>query len=235
MIGTLNEGPLHRDIKAHYRARLEAAAQPVQEEVPVGTFVADLLAGNQIVEVQTGKLGKLRRKLDALLDGYRLLVVYPVAVHRYLVKLSPDADGTFQRRRSPRHGSRLTLLDELVSIPDLLSHPNFELDVLLIEEETIREYVPKARRGRGGWQTRERRLVQVLDTERVAGLADLWSWLPEDPAEPFGTAELAQCLSCSREVARKYAYCLREGGALTLAGKTGNSLLYRRAAPGAER
>ncbi|MEM1231428.1 MAG: hypothetical protein AAGI15_12880 [Pseudomonadota bacterium] len=230
MIGTLNESPLHRAIKDHYRERLAQHGQGVAEEVPVGTFVADLRCGEHIVEVQTGHFGALRRKLATILNDHPVLVVHPIAVHRYLVRLSRDGDGTFTRRRSPKHGSRLNLLDELVSIPDLLEHPNFELEIALIEEETVTEYSSRARRGRGGWRTRERHLLDIKSTERLRCAADLWTWLEADLCEPFGTADLAAALGCSRELARKFAYCLRAAGAVEPVGKQGNAMLYVRSA-----
>ncbi len=230
MIGTLNESPLHRAIKAHYRERLAQQGHSVAEEVPVGAFVADLCGGERIIEVQTGNFGALRRKLARMLDEHPVLVVHPIAVDRYLVRLSREGDGTFTRRRSPKHGSRLNVLDELVSIPDLLEHPNFELEIALIDEETVTEYSSKARRGRGGWRTRERHLLDIKGTERLRSTADLWHWLDADLNEPFGTTELAMALGCSREMARKYAYCLRAAGALQPVGKRGNALLYERCA-----
>ncbi|MFK7914992.1 MAG: hypothetical protein AB8B93_13830 [Pseudomonadales bacterium] len=226
MIGTLNESPLHEALKFHY---LEHHADPgAQLEVPVNGFVADVLCGQQIFEIQTAGLGTMRRKLNLLLPDYQIVVVLPVAVRSVIIKLSQDNDGTFTRRRSPKRGTLLSVLDELVSVPELLNHPNFTLEVALIEQELIRTYSDSARRGRGGWRTVERRLLSVLDTHRFGCAGDLWTLLDNDLSEPFGTAELALALGSKRSVAQKYAYCLRGAEQIAQVGKQGNALLYSR-------
>lgn len=242
MIGTLNESPLHQALKTYYARAQEVAQQQLvrdadtdvgpaaHTEVAVAGYgyVADVLCGQQIVEIQTGGLGALRRKLMRLLDDFRILVVYPIATRSYIVKLSQQGDGTFTRRRSPKRGSLLNLLDELVSIPELLLHPNFELEVVLVEQEVIREFAPKLRRRRGGWRTVERHLLNVEDTHRFSGAADLWQLIERAPEEPFDTADLAEGMGANRSTAQKFAYCMKAIGEIEVVGKNGNSRLYRR-------
>lgn len=226
MIGTLNEGPLHEALKIHY---LEHHADPGAElEVPVDGFVADVLCGQQIFEIQTAGLGSMRRKLEQLLPDYQIVVVLPVAVRSVIIKLSKDNDGTFTRRRSPKRGTLLSVLDELVSVPGLLNHPNFTLEVALIEQELVRVYSDSARRGRGGWRTVERRLLALLATHRFSSSADLWQLLEGEVCEPFGTADLAVALGSNRSTAQKFAYCLRGAEQIAQVGKNGNALLYSR-------
>lgn len=226
MIGTLNEGPLHQALKSHYLSQ----HAPVDGllEAPVGGFVADVLCGRRIFEIQTGSLGAMRRKLEQLLPDYEVVVVLPVAVRSTIVKMSRDNDGTFSSRRSPKRGSLLNVLDELVSVPALINHPNFALDVVLIEQELIRTYSAAARRGRGGWRTVERRLLTLKDTHRFSTAADLWALLERTLPNPFGTLELAEALGTTRAVAQKFAYCLRGADQISVVGKAGNALLYER-------
>ena len=72
------------------------------------------------------------------------------------------------RRRSPKRGIAADVCAELVSFPSLLSHPNFTLEIALVEEEEIRR--PDARKGwrRGGFVIEERRLVDVRETVELA-------------------------------------------------------------------
>ena len=64
MIGTLNEGSLHAQLKAWYREPGDLV------EHPVDGYVIDLVRGETLVEIQTGGLAPLKRKLDRLLDSH---------------------------------------------------------------------------------------------------------------------------------------------------------------------
>ena len=124
-IGTLNEGPLHQAIKSLY------CGAGAREEVAVGDYVADVRAADDVIyEIQTSGFSALKTKLAALVDEHRVVLVHPIAVVCYIVKLSDERDQPAKRRRSPKRGAACHVLDELVSIPALLNHPNFELEVV---------------------------------------------------------------------------------------------------------
>ena len=221
-IGTLNEGPLHQALKALY---LDSNGE---EEVPVGNYVADVRGADQVLyEIQTGGFAPLKKKLATLLESYAVVLVHPIAVVRYIVKLPDEEDGQATRRRSPKRGSVMNIVDELVSIPHLLEHPNFEVEVVLIEEDEIRTYDPRVRR-RGGWRVVSRQLTNVVDRQRIRGREDLFSLINGPLPEAFTTLDLARAMGQPRRLAQKLAYCLRESGAVVISGKSGNALRYQR-------
>jgi hypothetical protein len=115
---------------------------------------------------------------------------------------------------------------ELVSIPQLLLHPNFALEVLMIREEEVRRY--DGRRWRRGWVIEGRRLLEVLDQHSFGQSADWLGFLPEK-LESFTTGDLATRMNTRRELAQKMAYCLREARMIELIGKRGRANLYRAA------
>ncbi|MCZ6617381.1 MAG: hypothetical protein O7E57_04555, partial [Gammaproteobacteria bacterium] len=118
-IGTLNEGPLHQALKSLY-SRGDAT-----EEVPVGSYVADVRGADQVLyEIQTGGFASLKKKLGTLVEHHRVVLVHPIAQIRYIVKLPVREDEEATRRRSPKRGSIADIVTELVSIPLLLNHPN---------------------------------------------------------------------------------------------------------------
>lgn len=224
-IGILNESPLHRALKAHY------TGHGAQQEVAVGSYVADVLHADEcIYEIQTGGFGTLRRKLESLLEQHRVVLVHPIAHVRYLVKLPECPDQPETRRRSPKRGTVAQVAEPLVSIPHLLDHPNFELEVVLIEEEELRRHSPDGPWRRKGWRVVQRRLGRVLETHRFTCAADLFRLLQQPLAEVFTTTELAAALREPRWLAQKLAYTLRQAGALEICGKQGNALCYRRVA-----
>jgi len=221
-IGILNEGPLHQAIKSLY------CGAGAREEVAVGGYVADVRGVDDVIyEVQTAGFGSLKAKLSNLLNEHRVVLVHPIAVVRHIIKLSDQPDRPATRRRSPKRGALAHVLDELVSIPQLLNHPNFELEVVLIEVEELRSYDPGRVRRRNGWRVVQRRLQEVLAVERFCCARDLLRMVPGELPDEFTTRELAAAMNEPRWLAQKLAYCLREAGEITICGKQGNTLRYR--------
>jgi hypothetical protein len=223
-ISTLNESPLHAALKAWY------ARPGDQLEVQVGGFIIDIVRGDLLIEIQTGNFASLRQKLAALTGQHPVRLVYPVAKEKWIIKLAEDGRSRLSRRKSPKRGSVEDVFHELVSFPQLLARPGFALDVLLIQEEETRRHDSQRRWRRGGWVTHERSLLAVVDRRHFESPADLAKLLPPTLAEPFTTADLAAALGKPRRLAQRMAYCLREMGVIEATGKSGNAILYTRAA-----
>ena len=215
----LREGPLHAAVKA-------ALAEPGDRlEVPVGRFVIDLVrADGELVEVQTGGFAALGKKLDALLDEHRMRIVYPVAAERRIVRVDEHGQ-VLGVRRSPKRATTAAVFDELVAFPSLLTHPNLTIEVLLLREDHIRGPQPTTTRRR----TRdpgERQMIEVLDQVALRTPQDILAALPELPAEPFSTRELAAILHCTPRIAQRTLYCLRTIGVVEPAGNRGRAPLH---------
>ena len=225
-IGTLNEKPLHAALKEWY-------AQPGDRfEVSVDGFIADIVRGDLLIEIQTRHLFAMKRKLHKLVEDHPLRLVYPIAAEKWIVRVGEDGE-IIGRRRSPRQGAVEHVFAELVSFPGLLGHPNLTLEVLLIREEEIRRRVETGSRRnwrRKGWGTQERRLLEVLGSHVLTGPADAAAFLPAALPQLFTTRELAAASGQPLWLCQKMAYCLREMGVLTVAGKRGRSTLFERGA-----
>jgi hypothetical protein len=220
-IGTLRERPLHASLKRWYAERGD------RTEVAVDGYVIDLVRGDLLVEVQTRGLSSARHKLAALLArGHRLRVIYPIAVDTWIVKF--DADGrVLSRRRSPRHGIASDVFAELVSVATLLADPRLEIDLVLIEMEELRRHSPDGPWRRRGWTVEERRLIEILDTVPLRGVADIAALLPPGLTETFTTADLAMRLGRPRRLAQQMAYCLQRVDVIAAVGKRGQFVEYR--------
>ena len=219
-IGSLNEKPLHAALKEWYRQEGD------QVEAPIEGFVVDLVRDGLLIEIQTRGFASMRRKFDRLLDSYSIRLVHPVAAEKWIVKVD-ERGHEISRRRSPKRGIAADACAELVSFPSLLSHPNFTLEILLVEEEEVRR--PDAKRGwrRGGYVIEERRLVEVRETVEVGSPEKLLELLPEGLPDPFTTTDLAHRLGRSRHLAQEVAYCLRVSGAVETLGRDRRGILYR--------
>jgi hypothetical protein len=220
VIGTLNEGSLHAQLKAWY-------AEPGDlVEQPVGGFVIDLVRGGTLIEIQTGGFAPLRRKLERLLEAHAVRVVVPVALTRRIVRVSADGE-VLSARLSPKRGRPEDVFARLVSLPALLARPGFEVEVLLTHEEEHRRHEPGRAYRRRGWIVIGRSLVSVEDRVVLAGPNEAAALLPDLP-ERFDTAELAAAGGVTRRLAQQMTYCLRAMDALVVDGRRGRAVLYRR-------
>ena len=129
---TLREGSLHAALKARYAAIVSGA----RVEAAVDGFVVDVAGQDELVEIQTGSFASASRKLNRLVASHHVVLVYPIPIEKWLVRV--DTDGVvLRRRRSPKRGLALDLFDELVHIPTLIAHPDFRVELPLIREGGI--------------------------------------------------------------------------------------------------
>jgi len=212
-IGLLNEKPLHASLKQWY-------ARPGDRfEVPVDGFVIDIVRDDLLIEIQTRNFASINSKLCKLTRSYEVRLVYPVVQEKWIVRSGV-------RRKSPKRGRLEDLFWELVSIPQLLSNPNFSLEVLMISEEELRRYDGKRKWRRRGWVVEGRRLVDVLD-RRLFGASTDWLTFVPDGLQSFTTKDLATIAATRRDLAQKMAYCLRHARMIELIGRQGRANLYR--------
>ena len=219
-IGELNERSLHRALKVLY-----AAPGSLREQLIDG-YVVDVLIGQQVIEIHTGGFSRLKRKLPRLLESHAVTLVHPIAKDRFIIK--QEAEGAATRRKSPKHGSVFSIFSGLTSIPKLVAHPNFAVEVVVTVEEEVRHPDPRRNRRQGGWATIDRRLVEVLETHRIEAMGDLFAMLDAGLPEEFTTADLASLMKAPRRLGQQAAFCLRETGIVEICGKVGNALRYRR-------
>lgn len=218
-IGLLNEKPLHASLKMW-------CAQPGDRfEAVVDGFVIDIVRDDLLLEIQTRNLAAIKAKLTRLVHSHRIRLIYPIAQEKWIVRLAKEDDGRVTRRKSPRAGRLEDLFREMVSFPQLLSNPNFSLEVLMIREEEARRYEGKRRWRRKGWVTEERRLLGVVEQRLFEKPADWLALLPEGLG-PFTARDLAEAMAIKVELAQKIAYCLRNVGAIDFIGRRGRANLY---------
>ncbi len=225
---TLREGSLHAALKGLYAA----AVVEGRTEAEVDGFVVDVAGRDELVEIQTGSFASVRRKLERLVASHRVVLVHPIPIEKWLLRV--DADGVILgRRRSPRRGLGLDLFDELVHIPALIADPCFRIELPLVREEEIRGPVPPGARYRypRTWWRMDRRLIEVLETIRIDGPADLLGLLPPGLPEPFTTADIVASTGRSRRLAMRAVYCLDRSGAVRRLDRRGRLMTYALTAP----
>ena len=186
----------------------------------------DIVRGDILIEIQTRNLAAIRRKLNTLLEHHRVWLIHPIAAEKWIVRMTASGKKLIGRRKSPRVGRLVGLFDELVSIPDLINHPNLVLNIAMIHEEEIRHAD-----GRGSWRRRgnsvhDRKLLKVLETVTFERKEDFLRFLPDDLEQPFSNASLAHRLGRPVHAIRPMTYCLKKMGVLEQVGKNRNQLLF---------
>ncbi len=132
-------------------------------------------------------------------------------------------------RQSPKHGTVFDVFPVLVSIPTLLAHPNFTLEIVMTVEDEVRTVAEGRAWRRHGWMRLDRQLVDVVATHRIASMADLFAMIDVDLPEQFTASDLATAMKSARRVGQQAAFCFRRGGVSEICGKRGNALVHRRA------
>ncbi len=221
-IGTLQESSLHAALKAHYQMPGD------QLEMLVDGYVVDIVRPNLLIEIQTANFTAIRSKLRKLLKNHHIKLVYPIAQDKWIIRIEPD--GTIvSRRKSPKTGRPEDLFYELVRMPNLITHPNFTLEVVLTQQEEYWINDGKGSWRRKRWSIADRKLLKVIDTIEYTTPADFLAAIPADLERPFTNHQLTKALHLRRGHAAKITYCLRKLDLLEITGKQGNAHLYSEA------
>jgi len=221
-IGTLNEKSLHADLKTWY-------AQPGDKlEVPIDGYYIDIVRGNELIEIQTRNFSSIKTKIRTLLSNHNVHLIHTIAQEKWLVKLPKDGDGDPVRRKSPRKGTVLDILNELVSFPSLVKHKNFVLELLFIKEEEVRRYDPRKCWRRHGWVTHERRLLDVMDSVIIQNPKDFEILIPDGLPVQFTTEDVAFAIGRSKWFAQKLVYCLKKMDIIEKVGSRNKFYVYQK-------
>ncbi len=217
------ETSLHRDLKMHY------AGPDGQVEVRIGRYRADAIVGGELIEIQHGRLGAIRGKIAELLESHAVRIVKPIIREKLLVKRRRKGGRIVEQRRSPKRGRLLDLFDDLVYFTKVFPHPRLSIEALLVDVEEHR-YPGHGRRRRwrrtGDFQIEDQLLRDIGECRLLRTPDDLIELLGTPLPARFHTGELAQALGEPRWVSQRIAYCLREMGAVQIAGKQGNAIVY---------
>jgi hypothetical protein len=220
LIGTLGERSLHAHLKRLY-------TQPgdcVEEKV--GGYWVDIRRGDHVIEIQTGSFGSMKRKLDKLLHDRSVRIVHPVAVEKWITKIGADGETFLSRRKSPKRGSLYDLFDELVSFPQLVLHPGFSVEVVLVKEEEMRCEDGKGSWRRKGTSIKDHILLEIAGRTVFQGKGDFLQVLPAGWLGPSTNRELSKALKQPYFRIARMTYCLARMELIKPMGKRGNSILY---------
>lgn len=221
------ETSLHRSLKTLY------AGEGARTEVRVGRYRIDALSGEELIEIQHGRLSALTPKLRELLAEHRVRVVKPIVREKTLVSRNRQGGKIIRQRRSPKRGCLLDLFDELVYFVRTFPHPRLSIEAVLVdvEEDRYPGHGRRRRYRRSDFVVDDQRLTAVHENFLLHSEHDLVRLMGCELPAQFSTSDIAMALDRPRWLAQRVAYCLRETGAAITIGKKRNSILYELAKP----
>lgn len=223
-IGTLKEQSLHAALKQWLAAPGDLFEQKV------GSYHIDILRGETLIEIQTSSFYKLRKKLSRLLEEHEVLLVHPIPVTKWVVRTT-KRNKQISRRKSPKRGRLEHIFDELLYIPDIATHPNFTLAILLTEQEEVWRDDGKGSWRRKHWSVADKVLLNVIDQAVLYNQDDYFGLIPKSVGAEFTNKQLAEALDAPVWLGSRMSYCLRKMGILEIVGKQGRSLVLARVSP----
>ncbi len=227
MINTYNESDLHNTLKRMYTATYGG-----KTEVDTGIYICDVVTDkDEIIEIQTGNLGKLYQKIKSLLETHKVTLVYPLAVER-IIDLKDESGNQISRRKSPKRPDMYSLFNELTGIYPLLLEPDFKLEVLSVSitEHRVRTPEPvqlanKSRRFRKNWYKTGKSLNEIRGRKTFSTKEDYLSLLPPSLGESFCANDLAA--AGAGKNARIMLWVLRKMNLVVFDEKRGRNNYYK--------
>lgn len=220
-IGTLSEKTLHAVLKNYFEPYTE------NHEIKLGSFYADVVGENGIIEVQTRNLYKLKEKLMYFLAVARVTLVFPLPRVKYVSWVNQETGEVSSKHKSPKKGKPADCFYELYGLKSLLKHPNLTVCVVMLD---VCDY-----RNLDGWGTGNKRGSTRNDRIPLDICEEIYLRTPEDylnlisfplPAE-FTTADFKEASGTPLPYASRAVNILYHMGLCEKIGKRGRSNLYK--------
>ena len=219
-IGTLSEKTVHAILKNYYEPDED------RQEIPIESYVADIFAEGEIIEIQTRQFDKMRGKLSAFLPLYPVTIVYPIPREKWIIWIDEDSGELSGKRKSPLKGSPYTVFPELYKIKSFLKDPHLRFRLVLLDME---EY--KLLNGRGKNRKIKASRFDRIPTELVREVEierpeDFLQFVPPELEGQFTTKDFAKAARISQTLAQVTLNILYHMEAVARVGKKGNLYLY---------
>ncbi len=221
-IGTLGEKTLHAVLKDYFEPNKE------NQEVRIGSFVADIVSERGVTEIQTRQFNKLLKKLECFLDYCNVTVVYPIPRVKYLSWIDMDTGEVTSRRRSPKKGSIYDAAAELYKIKYTLDNPRLDICLCMLEIEETRYLNGWSADGKKGSTRCDRVPTALVEEIYLRCPADYGIFVPQELNDKeFTSRELAKAAHTRLRPAQTMLNLLTYLGVVERVGKRSNLIVYR--------
>ena len=193
-------------------------------------FVADILDGNTIYEIQTGGFSPLRDKIQWILDNtsYNITVIHPIAETKWVSLINTKTGNVENRKKSPVKGKITDIAPELYFFRDFISSPRFSLVILMMEAEQYKKNIQKDGRKRPRYRKYELIPISLLRAYLFRDVSDYSLFIPDDLEEPFCVKNYSARSGIHGIDAYSIVKTLCHLGLLEPAGTLGRAAAYKR-------
>ncbi len=162
-----------------------------------------------------------------MLGKHKVRLVHNIPSVKWLIK-TDEGGNIISKRKSTKKGNLYHIFDELIYLTDIVSDPKFALEIVITEEEEIRQDDGRGSWRRKGVSIKDRKLVRIIEKKKINKIDDYFKILPVKIKEPFSTMDIAGELKISIYLARKILYFYKKINLIKCTGKKGNLLLYKK-------
>ena len=224
-IGTLSEKTVHAVVKNFIEPDDE------KHEIPVAGFVADILTDasgyEEIIEIQTRAMYKMKKKLDTFLRMYPVTIVYPIPREKKLCWVDEDTGEVSKPRKSNKKGTDYVAFSEIYGLKDYLLHPNIRFKLLFMdmtEYKILNGYGPSRKIRAEKYDRIPESLIGWTD---LSCPEDYMQLIPADLPDEFKVDDFSKSTKLRRDEAGMAVQILRTVGVIEKIGKDKRAYVYR--------
>ena len=234
-IGTLAEKQMHAAIKkficpdeTKHEIKIQNSEHYIgQNETKNRKFVADVLDGNTIYEIQTGSFAPLKDKIEWILDNttYNILLIHPMPENLFVSYI--DEDGKISPRRKSNQSQKLKhIVGELYHVKSFIDNPRFTLIALMIEADQYRKRNTQKKRAR----TKKYETIpsSLICAHIFSCAADYKIFLPDSREGEFTVKQFSKASGILGMDAYSTVKLLSELGHIDECGKIGKARAYKK-------
>ena len=193
-------------------------------------FVADVLQGNTVYEIQTGGFSPLKDKIAWILDNttYNVVVIHPISETKWVSIINKNSGRIENRKKSPRKGKFTDIAGELYFFRDFLTSPRFSLVLLMMEAEEYRRNETKDARRRPRYRKYELIPLSLNSTYLFRNADDYKLFIPDGLGERFCVKEYSALSKIRGMEAYSIVKTLCQLGLLAEDGNIGRAQAYKK-------
>lgn len=241
-IGTLGEKQMHAAIKRFicpdtscHEVKIDGSSGCIsqskndEDKQKTRRFVADILTGNNIYEIQTGSFSPLKNKIQWIIDNttYNLTVIHPIAETKWISIINSKTREIESRKRSPQKGSIRDIASDLYFLTDFISSPRFSLVILIIEAEQYKKNLQSDKRKRPRYQKYEMIPISLIRAYIFKDRKDYRIFIPDDLPEKFTVRDYSKAAKIYGIDAYSIVKTLCSIGLLEPCGNIGRAAAYK--------
>ena len=240
-IGTLGEKQMHAAIKRficpeeqYHEIPLDTGERAGEldengKKIKKRRFVADVLKGDNVYEIQTGPLAPLTDKIRWILENtsHNVTVIHPIAETKWVNVLNKQND-VENRYRSPVKGKLKDIAPELYAVKDFVDSPRFCLVILMMEAEQYIKNAGKKGRSRTKYKKYELIPVNLLRAHLFRSKEDYKIFIPDSLEGEFTVKTFSSQSKIRGMDAYHTIYTLADMGLVEECGKIGRAKAFKK-------